>query len=382
MIQGRTSILPVMRPRLPTLEQLRPYLERIDSAGIYSNFGPLHAEFTERLADYFAVGVDQVALVGNGTLALQAAVETVGEIGDTWVLPSWTFVATAQAILSARRRLHFVDVDLDSWAVAPLHRTFAKGHMVVAPFGSKPDLVGWRKVPGPKVFDAASCFDACAGIGDELDDSSMVMLSLHATKSLPAGEGGVLIGPPEWVRQASVWANFGFDGERVASGPGLNAKLSEYHAAVGLASLDAWPVWRDEWLATLSQAQSLSESWGLSVQPSLKQGLATSTWNVVLPLGASRPHVVAGFAEHGVETRIWWPEGVHAMPSFIGQTTDALPVTESLVERVLGLPFGRGLLQETFDYLGAVGAQVFQTVGTASSPDTSVTGDCALGVTT
>ena len=334
------SQIPVLRPRLPDTPTISRYLERIDQARIYSNFGPLYQDFSERLADYFNVQKDQVALFANGTLALQAAIETVGEVGDAWVVPSWTFVATAQAVTSARRRVHFADVDPNTWALKPEDRLFARGQVVVAPFGDRPKISSWSPVHNFKVFDAASCFDACRGVGPELDDRSIMMISLHATKPLAAGEGALLVGPKNWVARAAQWGNFGFRGSRVATGPGLNAKLSEYHCAVGLASLDYWATTRES-LSELTQiATNLTSSCGLKAQPAMHEGHVTLTWNIEFPDQINVQHIADAMESQGIETRRWWPCGVDEMPAFEGSTTDLLPNSRVLSKQVLGFPFG------------------------------------------
>lgn len=341
--------MPVMQPRLPNTESLLPYLTRIDQSRVYSNFGPLHQELSDRFATYFGVDSSHIALVANGTLALQAAIESIGQVGDTWVLPSWTFVASGQAILSARRRPHFVDVDLDTWAMQPNHRSFARGNLIVAPFGSAPDLDAWRSIPGHKVFDAASCFDACRSIGPKIDEASMIMVSLHATKTMPAGEGAVLIGPQPWIERAATWANFGFSGSRFSSGPGMNAKMSEYHAAVGLASLDSWSEDREDWNFAMSRAVEITNECQLYVQPSFSDHHVTSTWNVRLPKGMNSTTLASDLFQSGIESRRWWPAGVHEMPAFTGQTADPQDNTDELVRSVVGLPFGRDLTSGHFD---------------------------------
>lgn len=332
--------IPVMRPRLPTAEELLPYLRRIDESRIYSNFGPLYQEFATRLADYFGVGPDQIAILANGTLALQAAVETVGDAGDVWVSPSWTFVATGQAIMSARRRIHFADVEESTWALPARHRPFARGQMIVAPFGDRPHLDEWSSIDTYKIFDAASCFDACKGIGPELDHNSMLMVSLHATKPLAAGEGAVLIGPPDWVNRAARWGNFGFFGTRVAAGPGMNAKISEYHCAVGLASLDQWPARRLPLLELTKCASAISKDLGLSAQPAMRTGHITTTWNVQFPGHVDVGSISSDLKADGIETRLWWPCGVDEMPAFQTMTSDPLPTSRRLAKQVVGLPFG------------------------------------------
>lgn len=344
-------MIPVMCPRLPDLVALTPYLRRIDELGIYTNFGPLYSELTERLAAYFNVGYDQVALFANGTLALQAAIETVGEASDVWVSPSWTFVATAQAITSARRRVYFVDVDPVTWALPVSDRSLARGQVIVAPFGDRPRIVEWANVRTHKLFDAASCFDACQGIGGELDDKSMLMVSLHATKPLAAGEGAVLVGPSDWVKRAERWGNFGFSGSRVASGPGLNAKISEYHCAVGLASLDGWFDKRRQLQDLTKRIQVISESAGVESQPSVSAGFVTSTWSVLFSSATVVDQAIAVLSDHGIETRRWWPSGVANMPAFTTAARESLTVSHDLAERVLGLPFGMHLTSDDFKLL-------------------------------
>lgn len=352
-VEVGANFIPVMRPRLPTAEELLPYLRRIDESRIYSNFGPLYQEFSTRLAEYFGVEADQVAILANGTLALQAAVETVGDAGDVWVSPSWTFVATGQAIMSARRRIHFADVEESTWALPAQHRPFARGQIIVSPFGDRPHLEEWSSIDTYKIFDAASCFDACKGIGPELDDQSLLMVSLHATKPLAAGEGAVLIGPADWVNRAARWGNFGFSGSRVAAGPGMNAKISEYHCAIGLASLDRWPSNRIL-LAELNQtAADVTIGLGLIAQPAIRSGYVTTTWNVQFPSYVDVERVASELESAGIENRRWWPCGVDEMPAFSSATTDPLPKSRLLAEKVLGLPFGRHLLTSAFGQISA-----------------------------
>lgn len=345
----KAPTIPVLRPRLPDASALLPFLRRIDDAGVYSNFGPLYQEFAERLSDYFGVDIDQVALFANGTLALQAAIESVGDAGDVWACPSWTFVATGQAITSARRRIHFADVDSDTWALTPEPRPFARGQVVVAPFGDRPRLADWSSITNFKVFDAASCFDACAAIGPELDDQSILMVSLHATKPLAAGEGAVLIGPADWVARAARWGNFGFGGSRIASGPGLNAKISEYHCAVGLASLDQWPTRQVPLLELTQLTSAITHALGLIAQPAMRVNHVTTTWNIQFPKHLDVEQIASALAANGIETRRWWPCGVDQMPAFGRATADPLPNSRLLAAQVLGLPFGPHLHREHID---------------------------------
>jgi len=341
-----------MRPLLPTAEELTPYLRQIDANRTYSNFGPLYNQFVSRIADYLSVKSDNIALFGNGTLALQAAIETVGKENNTWIMPSWTFIATAQATHSARRNIHFVDIHLDTWAINPTEHPDATGHIIVAPFGSKPAINQWASIPGWKLFDAASCFDACRNIGTELDDQTAIMISLHATKPLPAGEGAILIGPQEWIHRARCWGNFGFDGTRIATRPGLNAKISEYHCAIGLASLDKWDNIRTALQRRTIKARTISHHKNVQIQPSFTDGYLTTTWNIRLS-ERNLDSLEAKLNDAGIGTRRWWPTGIHQMPQFTHCSRDPLPNTIELSNSVLGLPLSIDLTDEEFDRIAS-----------------------------
>jgi len=354
-------VIPVMSPSLPTAEELLPYLRRMDRLHWYSNFGPLYYELLDRLADYFAVDSSNLLLVANGTLALEAAVTTTGHVGDRWEVPSWTFAATGHAIVSARRVPYFVDVDATSWCMTPRNDGRFDGHLIVAPFGDRPRVAGWSSVTGPKIVDAASCFDSCGAIGPSLPDDTVIMISLHATKPLPAGEGAILIGPSDWIRRARTWSNFGFFGRRVADGPGSNAKMSEYHCAVALASLDGWEDGSGTRRGEVEKASRLAASLDLLTAPGMAHGYISNTWNIQLANPSSRAKIAEAFVAQGIETRTWWPVGLHEMPAFASFERDDMTVTERLAAATLGLPCGTHLSEDDFSKIAEVLASEVRT---------------------
>src|SRR5262249_18475437 len=110
--------LPVMRPQLPPASRLLPYLSRIDQSRIYSNFGPLTADFERRLSAHFAAPERTVTTLANATLGLALALEAQGaRPGTLCLMPAWTFVASAQAAVAAGMVPFFVDVDPATWAL-------------------------------------------------------------------------------------------------------------------------------------------------------------------------------------------------------------------------------------------------------------------------
>ncbi|WP_197422479.1 MULTISPECIES: DegT/DnrJ/EryC1/StrS aminotransferase family protein [unclassified Phenylobacterium] len=338
--------LVVARPRLPVAEAILPYLQRIDEARWYSNFGPLLTELEDRLAQRFAQGA-QVVTVANATQGLALALRAMDlPHGGYVAMPAWTFVATAHAVLQAGLRPWLLDVDPETAMLHPRavtslpadQRSEIVAVIPVCAYGALCDLDAWKAFRSetgiPVLVDAAAAFDALADAG------LPAVVSLHATKVLGIGEGGfVATEDPALAHRIRQLTSFGFDGRRESLVPATNAKLSEYAAAVGLAALDSWPADR---LRFLLAAQHLRI--GLISQPNVRfqegwgSDWATSVCVVGLPDGAAS-NVAASLAAAGVDSRQWWGEGCHASPAFADCRREALPTTERLAQSTLGLPF-------------------------------------------
>jgi dTDP-4-amino-4,6-dideoxygalactose transaminase len=338
--------IPIARPRLPTRAALAPYLDRIDDARWYTNYGPLTRELQTRLADRLAGNVS-VVTVTNGTIALTLALKAAGaRPGTLCLMPAWTFVATAHAALDAGLTPYFVDVDPDSWMLDPAAVCAAIAGapaevgavMPVAAFGRAPDLARWRDVADgtglPVIVDCAAGFDGLTSA------PVPVTVSLHATKTVATGEGGYVASEDAgFIDRVRGLAAFGFYGDRTSRMPAVNAKLSEYAAAVGLASLDAWPSDRARFTLT---AQRLRAGLALTPQIRFQPGWGTrwvSSVCVVETPAWAAPAIAEQLAASGVETRDWWGAGCHVQPAFAHCPRGPLPVTDRLAASTLGLPY-------------------------------------------
>jgi dTDP-4-amino-4,6-dideoxygalactose transaminase len=343
--------LPIMRPKLPSAQSLLPYLSRIDNSRVYSNFGPLSAEFESRLAAHFGVPAQAVTTVVNGTLGLALALAAQGaRPGTLCVIPAWTFIASAQAAAVAGLVPFFVDVDPVTWALDPHVITDiierAPGEvgavMPVVPFGQPIDFTAWdrfRSSTGlPVVIDAAAGFDSVT------PTDTPAVVSLHATKALGIGEGGfVLCADSSLIRSIRARANFGFAGSRAAMVPALNAKLSEYHAAVGNAALDEWSTARADWLAVAGAYRDrLARSGAARLQDGFGETWVSSV--CVFNLGAAgASQLEIGLQSAGIETRRWWGGGAHTHPFTAHLPRTALPVTDELARSTIAVPFFRDM---------------------------------------
>lgn len=334
-----------MRPKLPSFEELTPYLREIDEHRYYSNGGPLSQRLEVELAKALGCPEDTIITVASATAGITAALLALNlPSNSVCLMPSWTFAATPHAALAAGSKPHFVDVDRSTWATdARAMREIANAVtgvgavLTVSPFGGPIDIRGWERFQEesgiPVVVDAAAGFDA-------LRASSLIsVVSLHATKVLPAGEGGFVLAPTPAMRdRIRTCGNFGFNGKRTALVRAINSKMSEYHAAVALASLDVWPVTRLRHLQICKWYRQMVKGVpGVTLQPGYGDGWACGTTNIVLE-SDSAESIGRYLTREGIETRQWWSAGCHTQPAFASYEREDLAVTDWLGARVLGLP--------------------------------------------
>ena len=357
--------IPVARPRLPDARAILPYLQEIDANHWYANHGLLWLRLQSRLAAHFGVEPEGVALTANATLALALALRA-SEVatGMKCLMPAWTFVATAGAAREAGLVPHFADVDPATWALDPdavearpdLHEIGAI--MVVAPFGRPVDTARWDALSArtgiPVIIDAAAAFDALRTGGPMVVGACPVIVSLHATKALGIGEGGVVLSrDAAWIERLRRLSSFGFLGSREAVLAGTNAKMSEYAAAIGLAALDAWPETRASWLAvTEHYAQALAGDGRIAPSPGFGGDWVSATLSVLWP--ADRLDGIAELAREGIGTLRWWGEGCHRQAAYADCPRDPLPATESIARRAVGLPFWRDMTVTQVEYICSV----------------------------
>jgi dTDP-4-amino-4,6-dideoxygalactose transaminase/folate-dependent phosphoribosylglycinamide formyltransferase PurN len=340
------DLMPVLRPRLPSSAEILPYLQLIDERRWYSNGGPLVTQLELQLSRHFGLESGGAVTTANGTAGLTAALLALRvPAGSFCLMPSWTFCATPHAARAAGMIPWFHDVASRTWALDPdeVLRTLpgiggrVGAVVVVSPFGAPLDMPAWESFEErtgiPVVVDAAAGFDSVR------PSRIPSVVSLHATKILGAGEGGFAATTDSSLRERlQACCNFGFQGTRSAALPALNAKMSEYHAAVALAGLASWPELRRrhtriaEWYRL--HIGRLEE---VSLQPDYGTGWAAGTTSVILPPG-SAPRMARSLLRQGIETRAWWGEGCHVQPAFADCARGDLSVTEDLGGRVLGLP--------------------------------------------
>jgi len=335
-------------PDLPLAAELLPWLERIDANRWYTNGGPLVREFEQRLGAFMEGGSDACCVtLSSGMSALELGLLALGiGAGRRVLLPALTFPATALAVLRCGAEPVLCDVSAQNWTMTPaiareaLARERIDAVMPVASFGSPLPADAWdefaRDTGAPVLADAA----AALGV-QKLGRRVHWAFSLHATKPLGVGEGGLFVsadvGLAEKVRRL---ANFSFEHALVYSSHGTNAKMSEYAAAVGLVQLERWP-------RLLQRRREVYDEYRrrLAALPLVRlQPLDTPPATLCVQLPADAATVAAALAQAQVETRRWYLPPLYQHPALrnlrcLGpQGSDRLPVTEQLATSLLGLP--------------------------------------------
>ena len=338
--------LQVLRPQLPSAADLLPYLAEIDHLRWYSNSGPLVVRLEEQLSRHLGFSSGGVITTANATLGLTVALMARRvPPGSICLVPSWTFAATPHAARAAGLIPWFIDVDRRTWALNPDHVTEMLKRMsrpvgaliVVSPFGAPIDVQAWEQFEDRTgvlvVVDAAAAFDTTR------PSRLPFVVSLHATKILGAGEGGFVASTDsQFLERVRASCNFGFQGSRNAMLLALNAKMSEYHAAVALASLACWSETRQRHIRIMEwYRRAVARLDRASLQPKYGHGWVSGTTSVLLP-PRTRERVAQTLLQSGIETRLWWGTGCHTQPAFMDCPRGTLPVTEELGGRVLGLP--------------------------------------------
>lgn len=378
------TAIPLLTPLLPDRVALAPYLDQLDANRHYSNFGPLNTALETRLSQLFAEHSPHpihVTTTSSATLGLELTLSSLDlPPGSKVIVPALTFVASLTAIIRAGYTPVIADIDPQSWLLTPeiateaAIQTGARAVLAVAAFGQPQDTRHWSSFQ--HTSDIHVVIDAAGAFGSQWVEATdiPVVYSMHATKSLAAGEGGFVVSGSNvinaHVRQLS---NFGINLDSNAGFPvghlsfvGSNAKLSEYHAAVAHASLDQWDAQaRRRQDIYRNYRQALEEICGNHLQWQAGITLAAPTIFSVRMATEARNRLEKICKQRQIATRRWYQPLLHQhaakVAPIIKQPT---PVAEAVASGLIGLPFSPFLTQTDIDH-------VVQAVHVATAASTS-----------
>lgn len=353
MTNDRFMDIPVMRPILPTASEVLPFLQGMDERKWYSNRGPLVTLLEEQIARHLGVAPEHTVICSSATLALQAACSLSPARG--FHVPTFTFPASVLAALNAGKRVSLTDIRDSDWQINMIGQPNQNdwGLLRVLPFGAPVTLhafTEWEHV----VIDAAASLGSDQRDLSGLPENWSVVFSMHATKVLGMGEGGVLVtGSAARAERVRAWINFGFAGSRGSQIVGTNAKVSEMAAAYGIASFANWSHERAEWHEANSLARAAARSLGIASIVSDYVGV-TPYWIAQFADAETTARVEAQLRRRSIGTRRWWENGCHRMLAFSDIVAGPYPVTEDLAGKTLGLPMFRGVTAEQFASIASI----------------------------
>ncbi len=235
----------VTKTYLPNKEKYKKYIDEIYENGWLTNNGPLVQRLEKRLAEY--LGVKNVILVSNGTVALEIAYRTLGLKGFVITTP-FSFVATTSSLVTNQLLPIFADIDSNSFNLDPknIEKLITPNTSAILPvhvFGNACEVEEIEKVANKHnlkvIYDAAHAFDVKYKDQSVLNFGDISTLSFHSTKLFHSIEGGALIiNDDELIQKARYLINFGIKNTEEIPELGTNAKMNEFEAAMGLCVLD------------------------------------------------------------------------------------------------------------------------------------------------
>ena len=349
----------VTKTRLPEPESFSRRCKDIFERAWITNNGRCVQELELSLAEY--LGVSHVLVCNNGTIALMLAIQCAGLAGKKVAVTPYTYVATLSALLWLQCTPVFVDIDPDTLCLSPdlLRQSFQKepdvaGVLPVHIYGLASDTESLDAVC--QEYGAVLIYDAAQAFGSRYQDKSLLdygecsICSFHATKVFHTAEGGCVVSHSAEMHHAlSLARAFGHINDTHCS-LGINGKMSELHAIMGLSLLpgtDAEIAHRKELCTMYNSALN-----GLPLKyPAIRKGL---DWNsayypVLLPDAACRIRVEEALTARNIYSRRYFYPALNTLPYLNPAWRTHCPVAEDTAQRVLCLPMYGELSDEEIE---------------------------------
>ncbi|MDA9981283.1 aminotransferase class I/II-fold pyridoxal phosphate-dependent enzyme [Gammaproteobacteria bacterium] len=347
----------------PNIGDRAVFIERIndilDSRWL-TNHGKYVKEFEDRLAEF--VGAKHAVVMTNGTVAIEVLTRALGMTGEV-IVPSATFVATAHALQWQGITPVFCDIDsrthnIDPGQVEELITPRTTGIIGVHLWGRPCDIQALEHISLRHnlklVFDSSHAL-GCSYKGDMIGGFGIAeTFSFHATKVVNSCEGGALVtNDNELARQARLMTNFGFRGYDKVDYIGINGKMNEMSAAMGLTSLEAFDAFVDRNRANYHVYRDrISQIPGLQML-SYNETEKNNFHYIVVEVdesitGISRDHIIDILHKENILARRYFYPGCHRMEpyrSYFPHANLLLPRTEWVLNRVLVLPTGTAITE-------------------------------------
>jgi len=367
-------LIPINLPQIGE-EEIQAVVKVMRSGYLTSGLGagPVVSEFEKRFAK-FADAKHAIA-VNTGTAALHAAIAAVGvKAGDEVILPSFTFVATAEAVVLAGGKPIFADIDPETYNLDPeaVEKAFTKRTKAIVPvdlYGLSADMEPIREIARKNccmvVEDAAQAHGLSYLEKQPGAYADAACWSLYASKNMTTGEGGVVTTNNDKVEETTRMIRTHGEKAKYASEIlGNNYRMSEMQAAIGVEQLKKLPAFiakRRENAAKLTEILSKS---GKLCLPHEFEGDVHSWYLYTVRLyhgeEAVRNKLLDKLHKLGIGAEAYYVNPIHQMPFYRNFGEFRLPQTEMASKQVFSLPIHPGVTAEQIEFIGKT---VLQIVG-------------------
>lgn len=351
----------VTQSYVPDLKKYLSYLERVFKNGQFTNNGDMVKELSFRLEQY--LGVKNLELVANGMLALQLAIRALGLKGDIITTP-YSYVATANSIVWEGCRPIFVDIEERTFCVNPelIEAAITENTTAILAthvYGYPCDVDKISEIASRHklkiIYDAAHCFGVKYNGRSILEYGDVSILSFHATKLFHTAEGGATVSGKDVASKIRLMKKFGHVGEDEYLSIGINAKMSELHAAMGLCVLPEV----DELIGI---RRTLSEKYdelllgnGIG-RPVKTEGLEYNYayYPILFPDHNSMMSARAALIEQDIFARRYFYPSLNALSYLADPGRFSCKVSEDVSTRVLSLPLSHELQASEVEKISSI----------------------------
>lgn len=353
--------LGIVSPRLPRLEQIQDSLGEALRTGQLTNHAFHVPQFEKALSD--RLKMPHVVAVANATLGLVLALEALKRDGEV-ILPSFTYCATAHALYWSRHMPVFVDILPDTFTIDPAAVEAAitpntAAIMAVHIYGHPCEIEALQQIAKrhglPLLFDSAHAFGSLYRDKPIGQFGNAEIFSFHATKVFPVGEGGCITTHDQNLADhLKLSRKFGDPGDENTLFPGMNAKMQEFNAIIGLEMLkvlDEHITNRHRYAAYL--IERLGQVPGITFQ-TIRPYVFTNYQNFVIlvdetEFGLSRDQLFNALVAENITARKYFYPPLHWHEAYADYRSMSLSVTERVASQVLCLPFYSEMTQEMLD---------------------------------
>lgn len=328
--------------------------------------GPEVTKFENSFARF--AGAKHAIAVNNGTAALHSAIVASGvKAGDEVILPSFTFVATAEAVVMAGGKPVFADIDAETYNLSPIEieKKITEKTKAIVPvdlYGLSADMEPIREIAdqhGLKVVEDAAQAHGLSYKGKTPGTfADAACWSLYASKNMTTGEGGVVTTNDDKVAEVIKMVRTHGEKAKYASEMlGFNYRMSEIHATIGTVQLEKLPSFlakRTKNAEKLTETLSKSGRLCLPSEPKMgKHSWYLYTVRVHNSTYSKRNKLLEELHQRGIGAEAYYANPIHRMPYYLNNFGETkLPETEKAAEQVLSLPVHPGVTEEQVEVIG------------------------------